>query len=115
MTITLLDSGTRKARKNHQCFHCYRPIRRGEEYNFSTCKYEDRVYTLAMHPDCLKAANFFMDTILNAQPFDWDEGCPPLMDMVWDNDGQDDIDILRGHFPHVACRLEFHEQKRASQ
>ena len=115
MTAILLDSGTRKARKAHQCFHCYRPIRRGEDYSFSTCKGDGRVYTLAMHPDCMTAAYFFIDTILNAHPNDWDEGYPPLMDMVCDNDGQYDIDALRGRFPHVACRLEFCKQKRADQ
>jgi hypothetical protein len=114
MTVILLDSGTRKARKTHQCFHCYRPIPRGEEYSFSTCKH-DHVYTLAMHTDCLKASDFFLGTTFNAHSFNLDDGYPPLMDMVWDNDGQHDIDALRGHFPHVACRLEFHAQKRAIQ
>ena len=114
MSITMLSNGTRKAKKAHQCFHCYRPIRSGETYEFHTLKYDD-VYTLAAHPDCNRAAIFFMGTILNSRPFDWDDGYPPLFDMVRDNDGQDDIDTLRGQFPHVACRLEFHKQKRAGQ
>lgn len=26
---------------------------------------------------------------------------------------QHDLDLLRGYFPHVVCRLELHEQKAA--
>jgi len=114
MFVVVLNQGTRKALKEHQCFHCYRPITRGEIYEFSTNKC-DYVYTLATHPDCQKAALYYMDHVVQDSSWDWDEGYPPLLDQIMDMDGQRDIDALRGRFPHVACRLEFHAQMRALQ
>ncbi len=110
MTIETLDTGTRIARKEHQCWDCYRPIVKGTEYGFGTFKYDD-VYTLKYHLDCKEAAwDHFDRTGYDC----FDEGYPPLLDNIMDMDGQHDIDALRGRFPHVACRLEFHSQKRES-
>lgn len=109
--VEVLNRGTRKARKEHQCFHCYRPIVKGEVYEFSTNKY-DYVYTLCAHKDCNEAALFYMDKI-GTPSWDWEDGYPPLADQISDN-GEWDIDLnhIRGHFPHVTCRLEFHGQVR---
>jgi len=112
--VVVLNQGTRKARKEHQCFHCYRPIARGETYEFSTNKC-DHVYTLATHLDCQKAAIYYMYHVVQYSYLGWDEGYPPLLDQIMEMDGQRNIDTLRGRFPHVACRLEFHAQMRKTQ
>ena len=114
MTVIVLDSGTRKARKAHKCFHCYRPIWRGEVYFFQTLKHDDAFGTVAMHHECVRADRWF-SVFRAGENWFWDDGVPPLLDQIHNNAGQDDIDAMRGHFPHVACRLEFHEQKRADQ
>lgn len=82
--VELLAQGTRKARKRHQCFHCYRDIVPGQAYGFQTCKY-DYVYTLAWHLDCEELANE-----CRQMADDWgDEGWPPLRDMwVESGDGR---------------------------
>lgn len=108
MSIEILGHGTRKARKEHQCWNCYRPIEKGTEYNYGTFKYDD-VYTIKSHKDCQDAASYHFQ---DYSYYDFCDGYPPLLDHINDGEGQIDIDALRGHFPHVACRLEFHSQKR---
>lgn len=112
--LTILAEGTRRARKRHQCFQCYRPIEPGTEYNFFTGKY-DYIYTLAMHKDCDDAAAFYCKKA-GISTWDYGEGYPPLFDMMQDG-GEVELDIalIRGHFPHVACRLEFLDQIRADR
>lgn len=105
--ITTLNEGTRKARKQHRCWHCYRPIAKGTEYGFATFKY-DYVYTLKYHIDCQKAAWWHF---ARSRYCPDNDGYPPLADDIHGGDGQHDIDALRGFFPHVACRLEFSSQK----
>lgn len=107
--VTLLDQGTRRARKSHQCFDCYRTIPAGEEYHFSTCKY-DHVYTLCQHKDC-RAASEFYRKVHRIDDWGFDDGIPPLADMVSDL-GELTLDMatLRGHFPHVVCRIELGDQ-----
>lgn len=110
--IEILSCGTRKARKLHQCFHCYRPIPKGEVYGFSTNKY-DHVYTLCYHLDCQDACDFYMKE-MDVSPWDHDEGYPPLADQISDaGEFEADHNMLRGRFPHVVCRLELHEQRAA--
>lgn len=111
MNVQLLNEGTRKARKQHQCFHCYRPIWPGETYLFTTCKY-DHVYTLAMHPDC-SAASAYYQKFCGLKFWDYDAGIPPLADQMRDGDFDLDCAALRGHFPHVITRMEFSEQRAA--
>ena len=110
--ITVLSEGTRKARKPHQCYHCYRTIPVGETYRFQTCKYDD-VYTLCWHKDCAEAAEAYRrDQRLSV--WDYDYGYPPLRD-EWIDSGEFELmcNAYRGQFPHVVCRMELSEQKAA--
>lgn len=107
--VTLLNDGTRQGRKPHQCFDCYRTIPAGHEHRFSTCKY-DHVYTLRMHLDCTAASEFYRKKV-GLSDWDFDDGIPPLADII--SDGGEfaaDCDMLRGRFPHVVARLELTEQ-----
>ncbi len=106
---TVLNEGTRKARKPHQCFHCYRSIEPGHTYGFQTNKY-DYVYTLAWHMDCEELASKCRDLMDE----DWlEEGCPPLRDM-WVDSGEyrNECDKWRGFYPHVVARMELTDQLR---
>ena len=107
--IKILGQGLRVARKQHRCFDCYRPIRKGESYHFGTYKYDD-VYTLHHHIDC-RAASDFYQKFHGLKYNDFDDGIPPLSDMISDG-GEREIDhaTLRGHFPHVVCRMEYTDQ-----
>lgn len=107
--IEELNRGRVKGRKAHQCFDCYRMIPKGVEHDFGTFKY-DRIYTLRWHDDCKKAAEFYLK-FHDLRSRDFDNGFPPLADMISDM-GERDIDqaALRGHFPHVVCRLELNGQ-----
>lgn len=115
--VQLLEDGERVGRRDHQCFDCYRPIRKGERHRFSTCAYEGRVYTIRSHCDCYQASDFYRKFHgLRLCDFDID-GIPPLADMISDaGEYHLDHEMLRGHFPHVVCRLEFSDQiaRRAS-
>lgn len=108
--VISLASGERRARKPHQCFDCYRTIPKGEVYDFQTCKY-DHVYTIRQHKDCRAASEFYRSA---NDIFSWDfdaEGIPPLADMISDGgEFEADMELLRGHFPHVVCRLELNRQ-----
>lgn len=107
----LISFGNRRARKPHQCFHCYRTIAKGEYYKYSTCVY-DSIYTLKMHIDCDEfAAKYMKDT--NYSDF-YDEGYPPVADLFSDalssSEREDVCNSYRGHYPHVITRLEHNHQ-----
>lgn len=106
--VQLLDQGEAKARKPHQCYDCYRPISPGQTYSFCKCVDMGRAYTVRSHTDCRAAA---LDYIADGYQPDYDDGIPPLSDMMGDSgEMQAEIDRMRGHFPHVATRLELNEQ-----
>lgn len=95
-----------KARKSHQCFHCYRSIGRGQQYRRSVIHY-DGIYTLKFHLDCDALWNrYYKDADLRAHIFD--DGYPPIYD-DWRDSGEFDrlCDTYRGYFPHAVTRLEF--------
>ena len=104
-----MNSGRVVGRKSHQCYDCYRAIPKGVSHDFATFKYDD-IYTLRWHDDCKKASEYYME--FHGLRFnDFDDGIPPLADMINDM-GERDIDhsMLRGKFPHVVCRLELSDQ-----
>ncbi len=107
--VEVLAEGTRKARKPHQCFHCYRHIGVGEIYGYQTCKYDD-VYTLAYHLDCDALAS--ESRVLSEYRYD-DEGCGPLRD-EWCDSGEyeNECQYWRGFYPHVVARMELTDQLR---
>lgn len=108
--VESLAFGERKARKQHQCFDCYRTIPKGDVYDFQTLKY-DGIYTICQHKDCADASEFYCE-FHGISPWDFDnDGVPPLADMIADSGEFDsDMGLLRGHFPHVVCRLELNMQ-----
>ena len=108
--IETLASGERRARKPHQCFDCYRTIQTGERHHFFTGLCDGSAYTLRSHTDCHAAA---MDYIADGYPPDYDDGVPPLADMIGDSgEFQAECDRMRGFFPHVVARLELNRATR---
>ena len=110
MSIETINEGTRKTRKPHKCFDCYTTIPAGTVVYFFTGKMDGRVYTLYFHQDCKAAADHYRSDEWAAWYYD---GFPPLLDGLQDSGEMErDCARLRGHFPHVICRIELHEQKR---
>lgn len=111
MSITGLSWGQRVTRKPHQCYDCYTMIPTGTKVEVFVGVADGCAYTLYYHSDCAKAGDFYRaDGYL---PDYWD-GVPPLMDEINDSGcAEEERSRLRGHFPHVVCRLELHEQKAA--
>jgi hypothetical protein len=60
-----------------------------------------------MHTDCREAA---LDYIRHGYEPDYYDGIPPLHEMIWNGDGQRDLDAMRGFWPHVVCRIELTHQ-----
>jgi len=111
--VSPISQGKRKTRKPRQCFHCYRPIPKGEIATYWTNKDDGRVETFYSHMDCDAAWNAYcIDAELHWS--DFPDGYPPLAD-EWSEYGEFEnlCAGYRGQFPHVICRLEFHEQKAA--
>ncbi len=107
--IEELNRGLVKGRNPHQCFDCYRAIPKGVEHDFGTFKY-DAIYTLRWHDDCKKAAEFYLK-FHDLRFRDFDDGVPPLADMIsYMGEPEVEYATLRGHFPHVVCRLELNNQ-----
>lgn len=48
----VLDEWYPKARKEYTCMYCGEKIKKGELYERSRCKYEDRLYDWICHIDC---------------------------------------------------------------
>ena len=114
MSVELLHNGKRKTRKPHQCFHCYQMIPKGASVQYSTCKFEDRVYTLYFHPGCADCWDRYSKDA-GLSPYDFiDGGYPPLQD-EWGDSGEMEMlcNEYRGIYPHVIARLELIEQKAA--
>jgi hypothetical protein len=57
----VLSTGTPKARKQHQCYLCAKPIEVGSTYVRSSGTYDGNFWTMAMHVAC------------EAQTKGWDE------------------------------------------
>lgn len=111
MPITVLSEGTHVARKERQCFHCYRMIASGETYGYQTNKY-DQVYTITYHLDCAACA---AECQALADPY-WDEGWGPLRDEWCDSgDYERECEAWRGHYPHVVARMELTDQLREAR
>jgi hypothetical protein len=109
--ITVLRDGTRKARKPHQCYHCYRSIGVGNVHGFQTNVYDGAVYTLRWHPDCDACAADYRKQA--GTQFDYDEGFQPMRD-DWVDSGEYEFECnyWRGRYPHVVARMELTDQLR---
>lgn len=108
--VTVLENGTRKARKHHQCFECYRMIAPGERYGYQSNVYDGRPYSLRWHIDCGECGSEYR--ALTGHNYD-EEGYPPLRD-EWVESGEYEIEcnLWRGKFPHVVARMELTDQLR---
>jgi hypothetical protein len=109
--VTILNCGTRTARKRHICFHCCRDIVPGTKYGFQTNKYDD-VYTLSWHLDCEELAK----KCRNLCDYAFDDGWPGLRD-EWCDNGEyfAECDAWRGFYPHVIARMELTDQLRKAK
>ena len=108
MSVTVLDEGSRRSRKHHRCFHCYRSIAPGETYGFQSNVYDDSAYTLRWHLDCEELAAEYRSGL---PPYYHDDGFPPLYDDLADSGEMELLlDAYRGHYPHAVTRMEWHDQ-----
>jgi len=107
MGIEIISQRHVAGRKHHHCYNCGGTIAPGVIHDKATLKY-DHVYTLRSHIDCQAAAD---DYISHGYAPDYDDGVPPLYEMIENGDGQYDLDAMRGHWPHVVCRIELGWQK----
>ncbi|MEP2955556.1 MAG: hypothetical protein ABJN39_09470 [Sulfitobacter sp.] len=113
--VEVLSEGCPKARKHHQCFHCYRSIAPGTKHRKSTLKY-DGVYTLRMHLDCDALWDRYMKDNGLSHWRDFPDGSPPLADEFVDSgEFRHLCNAYRGFFPHVVARLEFSSKREATQ
>lgn len=102
-----IDSGERTARKAYQCFDCYRAIPKGTRHRYFIGKEDGSVYTLRMHIDCSKAS---AEWVSNGYEGDYYDGVPPLHDMIAESGQWElEMDMMRGHYPHVVARLELNQ------
>lgn len=107
--IRTIDEGTRKARKAHWCFNCGTKIRKGEVHAFEDNVYDGNVGNLKMHLDCY---DFLQKNFTHkwVQLYEIDYGCwAGLVDEY----EQQDLDVLRGRYPHMVARMEYREQIQA--
>ncbi len=109
MSIEIISQNKPRARKHHRCYHCGKMIAPGTVHDRATLRY-DHVYTLRSHLDCQAAAD---DYVSHGYAPDYDDGVPPLYEMIENGDGQYDLDAMRGHWPHVVCRIELGWQRPA--
>ena len=110
--VEIIKEGARRARKAHQCFHCYRMIEPGTVYGFQTCRYDD-VYTLVWHLDCEAMASEYRD---GDDYGDYGDGFGPLRnDLIESGQYQEELNWWRGDYPHVVCRMELTDQLRAQK
>ena len=107
--VVTLSEGTRRARKPHQCFHCYREIPERSVHGYQTNKY-DYVYTIRYHLDCEDLASKCRRL---SDMWGDEEGWGPLRDQ-WCESGeyQSECDTWRGLYPHVIARMELSDQLR---
>lgn len=106
--IEELDRGNRTARKDYQCFNCYHTIPKGTLHRYFVGEEGGSAYTIRSHLDCDKA---LLDFIADMPASDFWDGVPPLADEVKDSgEFEGWCREVRGHFPHVVCRLELTEQ-----
>lgn len=101
--VDLLTESTPRAAKPHLCYDCGRTIAKGERHSLSVCRNDGSVYRLRSHEDCRAAA---LDYISHGYPPDYEDGVDPLAEMIAAGGGQDDLDAMRGDWPHVVCRIE---------
>ena len=83
MTIRHFKTISRIARKNHQCFHCYWLIQKGELYNVSCHADGSKVYDLKTHQQCDSLHDYMVKKgQIEVDPYD---GYGPMYDYMFDS------------------------------
>jgi hypothetical protein len=106
--IRVLKNATRKAKKSHQCWNCYRAIEVGTTYELQTNIYDGRVYTLKSHADCNECASEYAK--VNGILYDEDGFGPLRDDWIDSGDYRICLNAWRGFYPHVVARMELTDQ-----
>lgn len=76
--VEVITNEKRKARKEHTCSYCNGTIKKGEEYHYSTLKYEGNIYDWKSHEKCqfiAQALWSYIDPDEGMTESDFDEGC----------------------------------------
>jgi hypothetical protein len=106
--IRVLENATRKARKPHKCWHCYRTIEAGARYGLQTNVCDGEVYTLRWHVDCDECASEYAK--VNGIFYDEDGFGPLRDDWIDSGDYRICLNAWRGFYPHVVARMELTDQ-----
>lgn len=109
--VETISQGTKKARKPHQCFHCYRQIGYDDRHGFKVKvnRQDGSVYTLRWHRDCKECADEYRD--YGDYPLLEGEDFPPLREYFLSSGMyQWELNYLRGFYPHVVARMELTDQ-----
>ena len=101
--VHLLSEATPRAAKPHRCYDCGAMIPKGERHYVSACLNDGTAYSIRSHIDCRGAA---LEYSSHGYDPDYYDGIPPLYEMIADGGNQYDLDAMRGHWPHVVCRIE---------
>ncbi len=102
--MSFWTSADRTARKSHICDHCRSTIPAGTRYRYGFGVQDGSGYSWRSHLDCAA----FASKLWACYCLDYDEGVD--LSEEWSNDTEA-MKEWRGHYPHVICRFEFHQQK----
>lgn len=74
MSYWPLDSGDRKARKEHRCIWCGEPISSGEHYHFQVGIFDGDFQNNKFHQECAKASSEFFQEEDSFSPYEFKRG-----------------------------------------
>ena len=94
-----------KARKDHWCDECGRPIRRGTIYTKQVNKDGGDIWTFRAHTDCMELGTAYRN---KHNCWRGHGDFLPMYELIEPHE----MNEWRGLFPHAVCRLEFTHQTR---
>lgn len=106
--MEFIKDGECKSRKVHRCYDCYQMIPARSQCYFSTTADMGRIATVYSHKACRNASNKYIADLPRS---DFDDGVPPLADMIIEG-GEiiADLKWLGDDFPEVVYRLWQHPE-----
>lgn len=107
--MTLLAESHPRARRHHRCVDCGGWIAPGEIYRLSKVQNDGTVYPWKQHLDC---AAMSAEVVSLGWAPDYCDGIPPLRE---DEGVMEELDLWRGRYPHVVCRIEMQQQLREAR